>query len=75
MKMKKLLLLAILSLMAVVSCKKDEDPNQAAFKINKEAEKIEVGAKEAVISGTYEYPGKDDRINVRVGTGEFFWTN
>ena len=57
-------------LLVFVSCKKDEDPTMASFKINKESERIEVGTTEAVISGTYEYPGKVDRINVRVGTSD-----
>lgn len=70
MKTNKLFFLFILSLVAIVSCKKDEDPNMTTFKINKESEKIEAGTTEAVISGTYEYPGKVDRINVRVGTSD-----
>ena len=70
MKTRKLFLLVILSLVAFISCKKDDDPNITSFKINKESERIEVGTTEAVISGTYEYPGKVDHINVRVGTSD-----
>lgn len=70
MKTNKFFLLLILSLIAIVSCKKDEDPNMTTFKINKESERIEAGTTEAVISGTYEYPGKVDRINVRVGISD-----
>lgn len=70
MKIRKLILWAIMLLMVSSSCKKDEDPNLTSFKINKESEKVEVDTTEAVISGTYEYPGKVDRINIRVGISD-----
>jgi hypothetical protein len=68
MKIRKLILLAILSLVALFSCKKDTDPNVATFKIVKETEKVIVGTTEVTISGTYEYPGKINSIKVRIGT-------
>lgn len=70
MKIRTLIFLAILPFVAFLSCKKDDDPNMAKFKINKEAEKIEASTTGAVISGTYEYPGKVNSINVRVGISD-----
>lgn len=70
MKFSKTTFLVFLSLIALVSCKKDTDPNVQTFKIVKEMEKVMPGTTTATITGLYEYSGKINSIKVRVGTNE-----
>jgi hypothetical protein len=70
MKLRKTAILAILSLVALFSCKKDTDVNMDTFKIVKEVEKVTAGTTTATITGMYEYSGRIDGIKVRVGTSE-----
>ena len=64
MKYYKLTVL-LLAIMALAGCKKDSDVNITNFKITKE--KIVADALSVRVEGTYEYAGKINSIEVKIG--------
>ena len=64
MKMYRFVIV-LMALMAFASCKKDSDVNIATFKVTKE--KIVADALSVRFEGTYEYGGKVNSIELKIG--------
>lgn len=59
------LIIAVFALVAFASCKKDKDVNITTFKVTKE--KIVADALSVRMEGTYEYGGRINSIEVKIG--------